>query len=230
MPFRGTPRGEPSKHLSPTAFIAFIQNHDQIGNRAYGDRPLAAIDPIRLRAVVATYLLAPQIPMLFMGEEWCSSEPFPFFCDFDDELSAAVREGRKNELSRMPGFDADADDAPDPTSIETFRSAKLRWEMRDTPEGAAWLEFYKSLLNLRRSHVQPLLDSLGAQPADYEVDDGLIRITWFAGDGRKLILLANFGDTNAQFEVPADAAIFYPPARVSSPQLAPWEVIWLTEA
>ena len=229
MPFRGTPRGEPSAHLPPTAFIAFIQNHDQIGNRAHGDRLLTSIDPIRLRALVATYLLAPQIPMLFMGEEWGSEEPFPFFCDFDEKLNASVREGRKSELARMPGFVGDARDATDPTRPETFLSAKLKWEKRDAPEGAAWLEFYKTLLELRRIHVGPLLDSLGTSPAEYEVRDGLVRVTWFAGDEYKLTLLENFSNKEVPIEVPPKASIFYPPGDVSTGHLASWGVIWLTE-
>jgi len=229
MPFRRTPRGEPSAHLPPTAFIAFIQNHDQIGNRAHGDRLLTSIDPLRLRALVATYLLAPQIPMLFMGEEWGSSEPFPFFCDFDEKLNAIVREGRKSELARMPGFDGDAEDVPDPTRPETFLSAKLQWEKRDTLEGAAWLAFYKTLVELRRIRVQPLLDSLGTRPAEHEVRGGLVRVTWFTGDGRKLTLLANFSDGEAPIEVPPKANIFYPLDSVPMGQLAPWGVLWFTE-
>ncbi|CAN7276300.1 malto-oligosyltrehalose trehalohydrolase [Rhizobium sp. LjRoot254] len=229
MPFRGTPRGEPSAHLPPTAFIAFIQNHDQIGNRAYGDRLSASIDSVRLRALAAIYLLAPQIPMLFMGEEWGALEPFPFFCDFDDELNAVVREGRKGELARMPGFAGDADDAPDPTQLETFLSAKLRWEKRDTPAGAARLAFYKSLLELRRIHVQPLLDTLGTRPAEYGVGDGVVRVTWFAEGERRLTLMANLGDGDVQMDVPPKANVFYPRDGVSVLWMSPWTMIWFTE-
>ena len=230
MPFRGTPRGEPSAHLPPTAFIAFIQNHDQIGNRAYGDRLSASIDPARLRALAAIYLLAPHIPMLFMGEEWGAREPFPFFCDFDGELNAIVRDGRKRELARMPGFISDADDAPDPTRLETFLSAKLRWEKRDAPEGAAWLAFYKSMLELRRIYVLPLLETLGTRPAEYEVGDGFIRVTWFSGDDRRLTLLANFGGKDTRIEVPPGAGVFYPVVDASPRQLAPWTVLWFIES
>ncbi|MDB5554168.1 MAG: malto-oligosyltrehalose trehalohydrolase [Rhizobium sp.] len=226
MPFRGSPRGEPSGHLQPTAFIAFIQNHDQIGNRAYGDRLSASIDPVRLRTLAAIYLLAPQIPMLFMGEEWGSKDPFPFFCDFDDKLNAIVREGRKSELARMPGFIDDADDAPDPTRLETFLSAKLQWEKRDAPDGAGWLAFYRSLLELRRIHVQPLLETFGTSPAKFTVSDDLVRVTWFAGEGRRLTLLANLGDKDTPIELPPSATVFYPQIDIPVLALRPWRVIW----
>jgi maltooligosyltrehalose trehalohydrolase len=86
MPYRGSPRGEPSAFLPPTSFVAFIQNHDQIGNRACGDRLIHSASYEALRAITALYLLLPQIPMLFMGEEWGSDQPFPFFCDYPGKL------------------------------------------------------------------------------------------------------------------------------------------------
>ncbi len=104
MPYRGHPRGEPSAGLPPTAFVAFIQNHDQVGNRAFGERLTALAPPEAVRAVAAIYLLSPQIPMLFMGEEWASAQPFPFFCDFEPDLAEAVREGRRKEFARFPEF------------------------------------------------------------------------------------------------------------------------------
>ena len=95
MPYRGAERGEPSAHLPPSAFVAFIQNHDQVGNRAFGERLSAIADPAALRAVTALYLLLPQIPMLFMGEEWHSRRPFQFFCDFE-------RRARRRGAQRPP--------------------------------------------------------------------------------------------------------------------------------
>jgi malto-oligosyltrehalose trehalohydrolase len=104
MAYRGEPRGEPSAHLPPTAFVAFIQNHDQVGNRAFGDRLTASTPAEAVRAIAAIYLLAPQIPMLFMGEEWAAAQPFPFFCDFEAELGEAVRKGRREEFAKFPEF------------------------------------------------------------------------------------------------------------------------------
>ena len=93
MPYRGTARGEPSAHLPPTAFVAFMQNHDQIGNRAFGERLTHATPPSAVRAIAAVFLLAPQIPMLFMGEEWAAAQPFPFFCDFEAGAGGSGSQG-----------------------------------------------------------------------------------------------------------------------------------------
>ena len=130
MPYRGHPRGEPSAGLPPTAFVSFIQNHDQVGNRAFGDRITAFSPREAVRAIAAVYLLAPQIPMIFMGEEWGAAQPFPFFCDFDPELADAVRNGRRAEFAKFPEFQdpEQRERIPDPTAAETFLSAKLRWE------------------------------------------------------------------------------------------------------
>ena len=97
--FRGGKRGEPSGHLAPSAFINFLQNHDQIGNRALGDRLEGVADARAIEAALAVLLIAPGIPMLFMGEEWGSKAPFPFFCDFGGDLADAVRKGRRVELA-----------------------------------------------------------------------------------------------------------------------------------
>ena len=104
MHYRGSPRGEPCSHLPPEAFIAFIQNHDQVGNRAFGDRLAAITAPEALKAIAGIYLLLPQIPMLFMGEEWCASQPFLFFCDFSGDLARGVCDGRRAEFARFPEF------------------------------------------------------------------------------------------------------------------------------
>ena len=88
MPYRNAPRGGPSAELPPGAFVSFIQNHDQIGNRAFGERLNMLAPPEAMRALASVYLLAPQTPMLFMGEEWGAAQPFLFFCDFSGELAA----------------------------------------------------------------------------------------------------------------------------------------------
>ena len=140
MPYRGHARGEPSATLPPVAFIAFAQNHDQIGNRAFGERLSAIAPPPALRAIGAVYLLLPQIPMLFMGEEWDAAQPFPFFCDFEPGLAEAVRRGRREEFKRFPEFQDEAARARilDPTAETTFNSAKLAWsDIADPPHAAA---------------------------------------------------------------------------------------------
>ena len=113
----GAVRGEPSAHLPPTAFVAFIQNHDQVGNRAFGERIAGPATREAVQAMQAILLLAPQTPLLFMGEEWGATQPFCFFTDFHDELADAVREGRRREFKRFPEFASEAARAhiPDPT-------------------------------------------------------------------------------------------------------------------
>ncbi|MGA7998746.1 MAG: malto-oligosyltrehalose trehalohydrolase, partial [Bradyrhizobium sp.] len=108
----GRLRGEPSGGLSPTAFVNFLQNHDQIGNRALGDRLESMADPRAIEATLAITLLAPMIPMLFMGEEWGSTRPFPFFCDFQGDLAEAVRKGRQKEFAGA--YAKHGNEVPDP--------------------------------------------------------------------------------------------------------------------
>ncbi len=135
MAFRGSPRGEPSASLPPDAFVSFVQNHDQIGNRAFGDRLVSVASEDAVRAVTAALLLLPQIPMLFMGEEWGTAKPFPFFCDFSGELGEAVRRGRREEFKHDPALLTHEGPAeiPDPQAETTFSSAKLDWSEIDRP-------------------------------------------------------------------------------------------------
>src|ERR1700722_19140686 len=199
MPYRGRPRGEPSGELPPMSLVAFIQNHDQVGNRPFGDR-LTAIAPAEaVRAVAATYLLLPQVPMLFMGEEWAAAQPFPFFCDFGAELAASVREGRREEFARFPECQDPAmrDRIPDPTAEATFESAKLRWDaLRATPH-AETLAWYRSILAMRRSSIVPLLRNIRAGGQYEVVGRGAVTVLWSLTDRRgTLLLAANLSDAS----------------------------------
>ncbi|MBC2771934.1 malto-oligosyltrehalose trehalohydrolase [Rhizobium sp. AQ_MP] len=188
MPYSGERRGRPSAHLPPSAFISFLHNHDQIGNRAKGDRVKAALPEQALAFAVSLTLLSPQIPMLFMGDEWCSQRPFPYFCDFDDELNAAVREGRRTELSKIPGFAGD--DLLDPTAQDTFHSARVDWEQASSEPGSVWVDRYRQLIALRRERVIPLM-SFMRKGGHYALDGGAIRVEWPLEDGRRYVLVAN---------------------------------------
>ncbi|MBN3837139.1 malto-oligosyltrehalose trehalohydrolase, partial [Burkholderia sp. Ac-20344] len=145
----GAARGEPSAHLPPTAFVTFLQNHDQIGNRAFGERLRALANDDAVRATTALLLLAPSIPLLFMGEEDGSTQPFQFFTDYRGALADAVREGRRREFSAFPAF-ADAahrDAIPDPNDIATFVRSTLHGSSDETtPDTDAWRCFYRSAL------------------------------------------------------------------------------------
>ncbi len=196
MPYRNAPRGGPSAELPPDAFVSFIQNHDQIGNRAFGERLNALAPPEVIRALAGVYLLAPQIPMLFMGEEWGATSPFLFFCDFTGELAEAVRKGRREEFSRFPEF-ADPERVakiPDPCAQSTFLASKLDWTRVD----ATHLAYYRELLKIRREIVQPLLPSIRHGGEALVVGEQAVRVTWQAGE-RRLVLDANLSSSPVAF-------------------------------
>lgn len=228
MPYRGSARGGASAHLPMQAFIAFIQNHDQIGNRAFGDRMSAFADPYALRAITAVYLLSPQIPMLFMGEEWGSTRPFPYFCDFDADLNQKVREGRGKEMERLPGFEPEhADKIPDPTSEETFHSAKLDWEKCADDLAGNALDFYKSLLTIRREKIVPLLRT-SRRTADYRAEGTRLDVSW-RYDGAVLGLSVNLGAEPVSARDDARGDVVWRSHRDSDGLRAPWSVIWTIE-
>jgi maltooligosyltrehalose trehalohydrolase len=188
---KGRPRGEQSAHLPPAAFVNFIQNHDQIGNRPKGRRltVLARREP--LEAIYAILLLQPSPPLLFMGEEWGATEPFPFFCDFQGDLAEAVRQGRKREFAEAHAKHGDAE-LPDALAQSTRDSAVLDWEARLRPPHAERLTLTQVLLAARRQHVMPLVPTMtGGNDARFE--NGLLQATWRAGD-KALQLIANLSD------------------------------------
>jgi malto-oligosyltrehalose trehalohydrolase len=201
----GDPRGAPSGHLRPTAFVSFLQNHDQTGNRAMGERLIALTHPDALKAAVALMLLMPQIPMLFMGEEVGAREPFLFFTDFHDGLADAVREGRRREFAGAPAF-ADPDrrkTIPDPNAIRTFETS--RWT--DTaPDAADWRSLYETLLALRAARITPHLDgarSLGAEL----LGEGCVLARWRLGDGSRLTLAVNLGGVPVTADLPSSTPL-----------------------
>lgn len=166
---RGLTRGEPSAHLPPTAFVLFLQNHDQVGNRALGERLSVLARPEALRAATALLLLSPLIPLLFMGEEWGSRRPFLFFTDFHDELATAVREGRRSEFAEFAAFDdpQSRERIPDPNAQQTFEASRPDFASIGQGEHAAWYALYHQLLQLRMEKIVPHLD--GAQALGAEV-------------------------------------------------------------
>ena len=171
----GEPRGESSSHLRSSAFVSFLQNHDQIGNRPFGDRLTTLLggpgSPEELKPLAAlqmVLLLSPQIPMLFMGEEWGSTTPFYYFCDYEAELGRAVTEGRRREFAGFIGFGDQEARAriPDPNDRDTFEAGALRWEEVKLPEHKAWYDRTRYLLRLRRKYILPFLRAGGGTPED----------------------------------------------------------------
>ena len=149
-PARGRRHGQKTDGMSGNQFLAYLQTHDQIGNRAQGDRLGHLISPGKLKIGVALVLTSPFVPMLFQGEEWSASSPFQYFTSFEDkELGAAVREGRRHEFA---AFGWNPNDVPDPQDPETFQRSKLRWEEVGHEPHAEILNWYQQLLRLRRLH------------------------------------------------------------------------------
>ena len=189
----GKPRGEPSAHLPSTALVNYVQTHDQVGNRASGERLVALVPAEAVRAATAVVLLAPAIPLLFMGEEFAASAPFLFFCDFADELADAVREGRRAEFARFLQFASAGDALPDPGATATFERSKLDWTERDRPEHAAWLAHYRALLQLRQNDIVPRLPGMQRGGTFALAGTTGLAAEWMLGDGARLALHANLG-------------------------------------
>lgn len=233
MPYRDALRGEPSAQLPPTAFVAFIQNHDQIGNRAFGERLSALASPAALRAVAATYLLLPQIPMLFMGEEWGTRRPFQFFCDFGAELADRVREGRRAEFARFSAFQDPVarERIPDPQAESTFLASKLDWQALHSPEHASWLEWYRELLAVRRRELVPRLPRIKHAARFRTFGPAALQLAWQCGD-EQLGLAVNLHRAAAQgFEAsPRELLLWQQGDLPNGGTLAPWSVrCWIAQ-
>ena len=230
----GAPRGEPSAHLPPRRFVPFLQNHDQIGNRALGDRLTSLAAPAALRAAVEILLLAPQPPLLFMGEEWGTRTPFPFFCDFTGDLAVAVTEGRRREFARFERFrDPEARAAiPDPCAESTFRAAKLDWTELGLAEHAERLDLYRRLLRIRQDRVVSLFAGDEAIAASFVPigRTGLV-VRWQRAGSPAYTLRANLGPEPLNAGRPAAASAIYasPGVDPESETLPPWSVIWSIE-
>ena len=216
----GHERGEPSGHLPPSAFVAFLQNHDQVGNRAFGERLHQLCSPQALEAATALLLLSPMIPLMFMGDEVNASEPFLFFTDHHGELAEAVREGRRNEFADFAAFkDPERRERiPDPNDASTFeQSAPL---FTDTPHA----QLYRQLLSLRHRHIVPHLPGSVALGAEV-LAEGAVTARWRLGNGSRLQIDLNLSATALDhpatapvlFETPANAGTHLPPysARVT---------------
>lgn len=185
----GHSRGESSGHLSPSAFVLFLQNHDQIGNRALGERLVHICETPALQAATALLLLSPMIPLIFMGDEWGAYEPFLFFTDFHDELAAKVCEGRRGEFADFAAFadEEQRERIPDPNAVSTFENSRPAFDVtyHSDEEGlrhSNWHEFYRELLQIRQREIIPRL--LGSQAIDARVlGEKAVTARWLMGDG-----------------------------------------------
>ncbi len=185
------PRGEPSAHLPPTAFVDFLQNHDQTGNRALGERLISLTDADTLSALTAILVLSPHIPLIFMGEEYGETRPFLFFAHFGDELDDAVREGRRAEFEGFSDFTGQ--EVPDPIAEATFHASRLDPARRDSTAGQAHMDRLATLLDLRHRLIVPRLAATGGHCGRcLEASDGRLAVDWRLGDAI-LSVRARFG-------------------------------------
>ncbi|WFE99085.1 malto-oligosyltrehalose trehalohydrolase [Micromonospora sp. WMMD964] len=220
--FRNRHHGRPLDSRVPGhRLVAYLQNHDQIGNRATGDRISASLSPALLRVGAVLLLTAPFTPMLFMGEEWAASTPWQFFTSHPEpELASAVRTGRRREFASHGWPEGDV---PDPQDPETFTRSRLDWAELDKPEHASMLAFYQRLIALRRSSPDlsdPRMHSVSVQHGDQFLlmrrGDTLV-VANFAGRGqgvslpgvaRRVLLATGEGVTvmRDRIQLPAETA------------------------
>jgi malto-oligosyltrehalose trehalohydrolase len=232
----GTLRGEPSRALPPLAFVSFLQNHDQTGNRPFGERIGSISDPDSLRAAIAMLLLAPMPPLLFMGEEFDARQPFLFFCDFGPDLATAVSKGRRRGYARFQRLDSlEGDETlPEPNDPATFRRSKLDWQSLSATPHADWLSFHRGLLALRHRQIVPRLAGIrGNAGAARQLGERGLRIEWRLGEGSTLTLLANMGNRPLAIDssdLPEESPLYaHPPdwnPGASIDSLPAWCVLW----
>lgn len=196
-PFRdGAERGEPCGALPPCTFIDFLQNHDQIGNRAFGERLTTLGDAKTLELLTALLILSPHTPLIFMGEEWAEQRPFFYFTDFSGALAVAVRDGRCAEFRKWPQFadPANRQKIPVPNALATMECSRIDWPLRSTQAGSMRLELMRKLLHLRLQELVPRLHGTKGAAISYRMlSPRAFEVSWLLGDGATLRPLANFG-------------------------------------
>jgi malto-oligosyltrehalose trehalohydrolase len=225
----GEPRGEPSGQLPPSAFVNFLQNHDQIGNRALGERLAVLAEPQALRAGLTLLLLAPQIPMLFMGEEYAARQPFFYFCDYQGDLAQAVREGRRAEFKGFAAFSdpSKREKIPDPNARATFEQSQLSWNERTNETHRVWWDYTRSLLRVRAEVIAPLITRLRPERSEFDVADDVLSVTWSDERGVALQMIGNLKAAAARIDrLPTGRQVFSSLQEQASAtnSLAAWEV------
>jgi maltooligosyltrehalose trehalohydrolase len=213
-------RGGPARDVPPAAFVAYVQNHDQVANSARGERLHTATSPGRWRAMTALLLLGPATPMLFQGQEFAASSPFLYFADHNEELSALVRKGRVEFLSQFPSIATPQVSTclADPGDPTTFERCKL--DLAERARHAETYALHADLLALRREDA--VFRTQGAHGIDGAVLGPEAFVLRFFGDGgQDRLLLVNLG---------ADVALdIVPEPLLAPPERARWEIAWSTD-
>ena len=213
--------------------VNFLQNHDQVGNRAMGDRLGQLVREPALRLVTAMHLLNPAPPLLFMGEEFGAATPFLYFSDWSGDLRQAVTEGRRKEFALFPQFSNAETRAliPDPCDEGTFQRSKLDWSTASQPEGQRWLSFYRELLALRRLRIVPHLSMLltGQHQAE-RIGERALGVRWAFGSGIALHMVVNLADQSLALPASAPALpvadVLLVVGEVSAREMGPWAGCW----
>lgn len=234
--YRNAARGEPSAHLSPLAFISFLQNHDQIGNRALAERIHTLAPASAVRAATALLLLAPFPPMLFMGQEWGCRQPFAFFCDFEAHLSKRVNQARRRGFTTMPGFETAKSRraVADSAALSSLQMSILDWHIGDNQASQDWLRFHRDLLSLRRQEIIPRLSGMVlTNTTAKQIGPQALKVDWQMGDDSRLSLLVNLGEATVDISTdkPEGQLLYATLDGVEHQNLAntlpAWSVIWL---
>ncbi|HWK89175.1 MAG TPA: malto-oligosyltrehalose trehalohydrolase, partial [Longimicrobium sp.] len=215
---RGGPRGTPAEGLPPRGFVHCIQNHDQVGNRALGDRLTESVPLPVYRAASALLLLSPYTPLLWMGQEWAATTPFQYFTEHPDELGRLVTEGRRREFGKFSAF---ADPAvreriPDPQAPETFARSRLRWDEAEREPHAGILALYRELLRLRRTHSALRQRDRGSFGVAALGEHGIVLRR--QGSREALMVVVSFG-----------GPLVVDVAEAHAPDGRPWELLLSTE-
>jgi maltooligosyltrehalose trehalohydrolase len=205
FPLSDKPRGEPSGHLPPEATIFFAQNHDQIGNRALGERLSQLVSFDQLKLAMTLVLLNPHIPLLFMGEEAAVDTPFLFFADWSGEAAELTRKGRRSEFAHFKTFSTTEmqEKIPDPCDEGTFAASKLNWHGIDhSPCGLEFRELTRELLKIRHTKIVPLIKERFVSAMGCRIGQGGINVRWRTARGRVLQIIANFANEDCFISEP----------------------------
>jgi maltooligosyltrehalose trehalohydrolase len=231
---QGRKRGEPSDHLPSAAFVTFLQNHDQVGNRAFGERITELASPDKVHSALALQLLAPSPPLIFMGQEWGSRQPFLFFCDLGPDFSAAVVSGRREGFAHFPGFRDETSRAriPDPMQVQTFDQSRLDWQACRQTASRWWLDLHRHLLDLRRREISPRLHKAMTRPiAITQLGERGLCGRWTLDDASELSVMTNLGQNTLGIgSWPKGRLLYATHEKLAAPPgdrlMPPWSVAW----